>query len=75
MASVSVDNNNTENIIDDIVDVSSEDEEQVDMGMLVNKLVKDIENCDPNKLKKIVELNKDVLNNLSPTGLSTDEFK
>ena len=45
-------NNSIDNVLDDIIDVSSEDEEQVNIGSIINKMM---ENTTPDKLKELTE--------------------
>ena len=48
---------------DDIIDVSSESEDEMKIGEIINRMAKNIEKCEPNKLKEIAELNKKEDNN------------
>lgn len=47
--------------MDDMIDVSSEDEEKVNMGEVLNRMVKRIQE-DPDKLNSIQDMNKTLTN-------------
>ena len=59
-------NNKTDSSLDDtddIVDVSSEDEEVVSMTEIVNNMVNKLKNSSPEQLHRLNEINTQLLNN------------
>jgi len=58
---------------DDIVDVSSEDDEIVTMTELVNNMVNKLKNSTPEQLNRLNQINSQLLTNCSSESVKPEE--